>query len=86
MADSAIYYWERFLQTPYYGRHGFDGFQRPLILKRLGELYEAKGDVSNAARRYREFVKLWERADPMLQPKVAEARRKLAGLAGAERA
>jgi len=41
--------------------------------------------VTNAARRYQEFVKLWERADPKLQPKVAEVRRKLSRLADVER-
>jgi tetratricopeptide (TPR) repeat protein len=85
VADSAIYYWEKFLETPYLGRHNFDASQRPLIVKRLGELYESKGDATNAARRYQEFVKLWERADPKLQPKVAEVRRKLSRLADVER-
>ena len=56
-----------------------------MILKRLGELYDAKGDTTNAGRRYLEFVKLWERADPKLQPKVAEVRRKLARLSDVER-
>jgi tetratricopeptide (TPR) repeat protein/tRNA A-37 threonylcarbamoyl transferase component Bud32 len=85
VADSAIHYWEKFLETPYYGRHNFDASQRPLILKRLGELYEAKGDTTNAARRYREFVRLWERAEPKLQPKVTEVRRKLSRLADVAR-
>jgi tetratricopeptide (TPR) repeat protein len=84
VADSAIHYWVRFLDTPYYGRHNFDGGQRPLILKRLGELYEVKGDTTNAARRYLEFVKLWERADPRLKPKVAEVQRRLARLSDRE--
>jgi eukaryotic-like serine/threonine-protein kinase len=80
VADSAIHYWERFLETPYFGRQGLDANQRPLILRRLGELYEVKGDTANAVRRYREFVRLWERADARLQPKVAEVRRRLAAL------
>src|SRR3712207_8664631 len=33
VADSAIHYWVKFLETPYYGRQGFDGSQRPLILR-----------------------------------------------------
>ena len=84
VADSAIFYWEKFLATPYFGRQGFDAGQRPLILKRLGELYDGKGDVANAAKRYREFIALWEHADPKLQPKVAEVRRKLSRLADVE--
>jgi hypothetical protein len=41
--------------------------------KRLGELYEARGDTKKAAEHYAAFVELWKRADPDLQPKVAEA-------------
>jgi tRNA A-37 threonylcarbamoyl transferase component Bud32/tetratricopeptide (TPR) repeat protein len=84
VADSAIHYWVKFLDTPYYGRQNFDGSQRPLIVRRLGELYESKGDTTNAARRYLEFVNLWDRADPRLQPKVAEVRRRLARLSDRE--
>jgi tetratricopeptide (TPR) repeat protein/tRNA A-37 threonylcarbamoyl transferase component Bud32 len=84
VADSAIVWFERFLQTPYYGRFGMDATQRALIVKRLGELHESKGDATKAARRYREFIELWERAEPRLQPKVAEVRRKLSRLADTE--
>jgi tetratricopeptide (TPR) repeat protein len=82
--DSAIYYFEKYLGTPYFGRPGMDALQKPLILKRLGELYETKGDVPNAARRYREFIALWERADPRLQEKVADAKYRLSRLADVE--
>ena len=84
VADSAIFYWEKFLATPYFGRQNIEGVQRPMILRRLGELYEQKGDVNNAAKRYREFITLWEHADPRLQPKVAEVRRKLSRIANVE--
>jgi hypothetical protein len=47
------------------------------IHKRLGELYEAKGNAKRAAEEYATFVELWKRADPDLQPKVAEARTRL---------
>ena len=83
-ADSAVFYFERYLTTPYLGRQGFDASQRALMVKRLGELYESRGDMANAVKRYREFVMLWERADPKLQPKVAEVRRKLSRLADVE--
>jgi tetratricopeptide (TPR) repeat protein len=85
VADSAIYYWERYLSTPYFGRQGMDASQRALMVKRLGELYDSKGDVQNAAKRYREFLELWKNADPKFQPKVADVRRKLARLADMER-
>jgi len=85
VVDSAIYYWEKYLTTPYYGREGFDAGQSALMHKWLGELYEGKGDVRNAARHYTEFVRRWEHADAKLQPKVQEVRRRLARLADVER-
>jgi pentatricopeptide repeat protein len=51
--------------------------------KRLGELYEAKGDRRRAADYYGRFVDLWKNADPELQPAVREARARLAQLARA---
>jgi eukaryotic-like serine/threonine-protein kinase len=82
--DSAIYYWEKYLNTPYFGRQGMDATQAAIIHRWLGELYEAKRDFPNAARHYREFVKRWERADPELQPKVSEVKRRLSRMADVE--
>jgi tetratricopeptide (TPR) repeat protein len=45
--------------------------------KRLGELYEAKGDREKAMANYEKFVDLWRNAEPELQPKVAEVRDRL---------
>jgi tetratricopeptide (TPR) repeat protein/tRNA A-37 threonylcarbamoyl transferase component Bud32 len=83
--DSAIFYWEKYLNTPYYGREGMDASQAALMHKWLGELYEAKSDLPNAAKHYRMFVQRWEHADPELQPQVAEVRRRLARMADVER-
>jgi hypothetical protein len=82
--DSAIAYFTRYLDAPSAYRLDSDGWDRPYMVKRLGELYEAKGDTTNAAKRYREFVMLWEKAEPRLQPQVAEVRRRLSRLADAE--
>jgi hypothetical protein len=49
--------------------------------KRLGELYEAKGDRKHAAEYYGHFVELWKDADPELQPGIKEVRARLARLA-----
>jgi len=49
--------------------------------KRLGELYEAKGDNAKAVSHYSAFVNLWQRADPDLQPKVTEVRARMDRLA-----
>ena len=49
-------------------------------LKRLGELYEGRGDRAKAADYYGRFVELWKHADPELQPTVKEVRTRLAQL------
>jgi tetratricopeptide (TPR) repeat protein/TolB-like protein len=50
--------------------------------KRLGELYDAKGNVAKAVEHYQKLVDLWKNADPELQPKVQEVRQRLARLRG----
>ena len=77
MADSAIANLERFISIPSAGRAGLDRWLLAPTHKRLGELYEAKGDNARAVSHYTEFVRLWERADPDMQPKVAEVRVRL---------
>jgi hypothetical protein len=74
MSDSAIVYLERYLSIPTTGRVGFDRWFMAPAHKRLGELYEAKGDNAKAVSHYTAFVNLWQHADPDMQPKVAEAR------------
>jgi tetratricopeptide (TPR) repeat protein len=51
-------------------------------LKRLGEIYEARGDKQRALEYYGRFVNLWKEADPLLQPSVREVRGRMAQLAG----
>ncbi|MBW7932104.1 MAG: protein kinase [Gemmatimonadaceae bacterium] len=79
--DSAITYFERYVSTPdpqlseavnwMAGSH-----------KRLGELYDAKGNKAKAIEHFEKFVELWKNADPELQPKVREAQDKLKRLRG----
>ena len=45
--------------------------------KRLGELYESKGDTAKAITNYERFVDLWKDAEPALQSKVREVRARL---------
>ena len=80
MPDSAIAYWERYLTTPYAGAMGQDASWLAGIRKRLGELYEAKGDTQRAATNYMAFIDLWKNADPELQPQVQQAKERLARL------
>jgi tetratricopeptide (TPR) repeat protein/tRNA A-37 threonylcarbamoyl transferase component Bud32/TolB-like protein len=86
MTDSAIVAFERFLTLP---GNPLAPEMHPTYLagtyKRLGELYEQKGNASKALEYYGKFVTLWRDADPDLQPKVAEVRRRMARLAEPER-
>ena len=50
--------------------------------RRLGELYEEKGDRAKAASYYQKFIDLWRDADADLQPQVAEVKKKLAKVVG----
>jgi tetratricopeptide (TPR) repeat protein len=83
-ADSAIAVFSRFIDTPAPGRVYMDGDYLAGAYKRLGELYEAKGDRQHALTNYMKFVDLWSKADPELQPKVAEVRAKIARLSKVE--
>ena len=80
LPDSAIAHWERYVGAHYLGRLGLDATNLAGIRKRLGELYEAKGDTQRAASNYQAFLALWKNADPELQPKVQEIQRRLARL------
>ena len=87
MPDSAIVWYEHYLETPYPSRLNFDLdiSTVPDLTRRLGELYEARGDRGRAIQYYQRFVELWRDADPELQPQVAEIRQRLARLSDPER-
>jgi tetratricopeptide (TPR) repeat protein len=81
-ADSALVTYEQIVSTP--GLWGlFDNFYTLApTYKRLGELYEARGDRAKARGYYGRFVELWKDADPELQPMVRDVRARVAQLAG----
>jgi len=83
--DDAIRAFENYLNSTY-ARRGPASDAQFLAgsYKRLAELYETKGDREKAAGYYTRFVELWKDADPELQPKVQEARRRLARLGNAK--
>lgn len=62
-----------------------DGYFLTGAHKRLGELYDARGDRAKAISHYSRFVELWKNADAELQPLVRSARDRLATLQRAER-
>jgi tetratricopeptide (TPR) repeat protein len=79
--DSAIAQYERFVNG-----HTVDPENREYFLaaalRRLGEMYESKGQRPKALEYYGRFVDLWKHADPEFQPLVADVRRHMAELAG----
>jgi eukaryotic-like serine/threonine-protein kinase len=81
LADSAIAHYERYVQLPLSFRIWEDVNYLAATHKRLGELYDARGDREKAAMHLGAFVELWKNADPALQPAVADARRRLRQLA-----
>jgi tetratricopeptide (TPR) repeat protein len=84
-ADSALAVYARYAAGSQFGRLATDAVYLGPSLKRLGELYEEKGDRDNAAKAYARLVELWKNADPELQPHVTEARRRLEKLAPVEK-
>lgn len=79
--DSAIAMFEQYLHCQSVDRMSNDPVDLPLTQRRLGELYEAKGDRTRAVAHYTAFVDLWKNADPDLQPQVADVRKRLTRLA-----
>jgi tetratricopeptide (TPR) repeat protein len=84
MQDSVIASYERYIATPNFGKAYMDMLYLAGVQKRLGELYEAKGNREKAAAHYLAFVDLWKNADPELQPAVAAVKQRLAHLQDAE--
>jgi len=82
-SDSSIAVYERYLATPSLYRLdekvtlADDPTQLAPACKRLGELYEARGDTAKARQYYSRFVKLWRDADPELRPAVIAVEQRL---------
>ena len=86
-ADSAAVMFERYLATPLWNKATptMDPIRVPAIRERLGQLYESMGKTDKAVENYRAFIELWKNADPELQPRVADARKRLARLTPVEK-
>jgi tetratricopeptide (TPR) repeat protein len=80
--DSALAVYEQYLESTWNFRLKADALQLAPMLRRVGEIYEARGDRVRAAQVYQRFVALWRGADPELQPHVAEVRHRLIEVAG----
>lgn len=81
-ADSALVYYERFLNEKSQRLAFLDAAFRANALRRAGELRETKGDLAGALARYRAFVELWRNADPALQPQVRDVEARITRLQG----
>jgi eukaryotic-like serine/threonine-protein kinase len=78
--DSAIAAYEAYLRSTNSDQLVTDARELARTYKRLGELYEARGDTKRAIQRYGDFVELWKDADAALQPTVAEVRERITKL------
>jgi tetratricopeptide (TPR) repeat protein len=83
-ADSALAVYQRYVSSASPRKFFVDPLFLAGTLKRLGELYEARGDTARAVSAYARFTALWKNADPELQPRVAEVERHLAALTRGE--
>jgi tetratricopeptide (TPR) repeat protein len=84
-SDSSLASYTRYTaSTSILNRANNDQYFLAVAYRRLGELWEDKGDKAKAAENYTKFIDLWKNADPELQPKVAEAKARLAKLTGVE--
>lgn len=82
-ADSALVRYERSVtETVERANNGDEAWTLGPTYKRLGEMYEVKGDRAKALEYYGKFAELWRDADPVLQPQVKDARARMAELAG----
>src|SRR5690606_10995605 len=82
--DSARKYLTQYDEMSGTWRSAIDRYFLAPALYRLGELYEGAHDAKRAAEYYGRFVELWKNADADLQPRVAEARSRIAHLNHAE--
>lgn len=78
--DSAIVYFERYLETPFLFRNSSDYEWLAYTLERLGQLHDSRGDAADAVGYYLRFTELWRDADPALQPRVRAAQERLTQL------
>jgi hypothetical protein len=68
---------ERYLTTPWFFRYEVDASQLGFVLKRLEDLYQARGDQQKATEARNRLLTLWRRADAELQPILADIRTRL---------
>jgi len=83
--DSALAVYERAVTTPGYLRAFEEDATLGPTYRRLGELYEERGQLDKACDYYGRFLDLWKDADPELQPLVRDVKQRLAKLSAEPR-
>ena len=78
--DSALAAYDRAVNTPGLGRNTGEATVLGPTLRRMGELYEARGERDKAKEYYSRFVALWRDADSDFQPAVQDVKARLAQL------
>jgi tetratricopeptide (TPR) repeat protein len=76
-ADSAIAYYEGYLNANAAQRAAWDNENLGPTYERLAQLYDETGDLENASVYYARLVELWQDADAELQPRVRAAQARL---------
>jgi DNA-binding SARP family transcriptional activator/Flp pilus assembly protein TadD len=64
---AAVTVYERYLATPWFWRYETDAVELGWAMKRLAELYDARGETEKATAVRGRLLQLWRRADPELQ-------------------
>ncbi|MEE8116739.1 MAG: tetratricopeptide repeat protein, partial [Gemmatimonadales bacterium] len=80
--DSALTIFERAVEAPALEKVYQEYWVLGQTYKRLGELYEERGESERAVEYYDRFVELWKDADEELQPLVRDVRGRIAKLVG----
>ncbi len=78
--DSAALWLERAITTPPANGFFLNGVYPPLARRRLAELAEARGDLTQAIRYYEAFLADWSDPEPTLQSEVDGVRARVAVL------
>jgi tetratricopeptide (TPR) repeat protein len=77
--DAAVVVYERYLSTPWLFRYESDAVELGWVMIRLAELYDTRGETGKASAMRGRLLLLWRRADPELQPIIAQARAHIPG-------
>jgi tetratricopeptide (TPR) repeat protein len=77
--EAAVIAYERYLTTPWFWRYEVDASELGWAMKRLAELYDARGESGKASAMRARLLQLWRRADAELQPTVAVIRSQVPG-------